>query len=309
MSILIIPIIIILFIYLDAKILNEHNPLLYKKILKLNPKIYATLFVFLIFIVLPMYYFRRLKFFHELKLELEINSFQTYLPKKSYYITEFTEIILKWLFIFFEISIIIIFIYFFKLGDFEFFEEFIIISMNIFCGISFIVLMYTTIKKNRNENIFKKLFFNGKEFSKKLIYIPIFLSFFVVPIYSFYISWFIGYNDVSSKDLITNSPFYYILFAVLPFILTAFISEIIFRGYIFSIINEIKGKYVALILISLFSVLINDNLEISLISILMCLFYHLSITLLRSWLNSVIPGIIITCNIIIFECILKPLIF
>ncbi|MFA5259952.1 MAG: CPBP family glutamic-type intramembrane protease [Candidatus Omnitrophota bacterium] len=91
----------------------------------------------------------------------------------------------------------------------------------------------------------------------------------------------------------TTSPWVFLALLVVAVLMAPFLEEIIFRGYLYYLIEKIKGKKFAVILIALLFALLHveqywgDWAAITMVAILGVL-----LTLLRMWTRSSIPGVI-----------------
>ena len=91
----------------------------------------------------------------------------------------------------------------------------------------------------------------------------------------------------------TTSPWVFLALLVVAVCLAPFFEEIIFRGYLFYLINKIKGKKIAVIVIALlFALLHVEQYWGDWAAIMMVAVLGLLLTLQRMWTRSAIPGIV-----------------
>jgi membrane protease YdiL (CAAX protease family) len=285
-------ILIVFLVLLDASTLQEENHPLYTKIIKRSPKEYAV-FSLLFFIVAgPLYYFKRKKMLAVMNSGLTEKSNHQYSTPNFSIITEVAGLVLEW----FLLVIIISFAFILlpeiniNLGD-ELLKDEIQSQLQ---NIIFIFLIYITLKRNRNEGFFKSLSFNVKNLPAKFIVYPLlFASFFVMVDSIFINNPIFDVETPLGKTLESGDDFSLLFHFFCAIFLAPFFEEIIYRGYLFPVIKEIKGDKYAIIAISLLFALGHvDQLWGDWITILTILGLSFCLTWLRARSGSVVPGMI-----------------
>lgn len=280
-------------IYLDARILQQQASGQYSEIMKSSPRKWAILAFLLFIIFAPLYYYRRRKLLaiiHSTSSEdlspEEIN------PHFSR-IIEATEIVFRWFFLLIGFSFLyVIFSQVFQILNTDLMEYAVIGELS---SISMVILIYIAIKKHRSEGFWKSLSVKkGELFVVKSILVPgiIGITLATVNFLIFHLP-SIEAPSPLGQALEGGTILSIVLFLGMALLTAPLLEELIFRGYFFSTIQEIKGKVYAIVSISLLFALFHvEQLWGDWVSILLILCLGFCLTFLRSWSGSTISGIV-----------------
>ena len=277
----------------DAKKLKEYNDIIYEEEIKISPAglTIASLLFFIFFA--PFYLFKRKKYFDKISIldeaEKKINDDITLKVTGN-----LTVILILYL-----ILSMILSIFFFTLSytvpplQDPLFQG---VILGILSNAVFIFLIFYFLKIKNNVDLLKYLHINKTK--------NILLYSFIVPIIGglFLATLNISISTSSFSSFSSTSPMSNALFqstttGMVAFILFALLvapllEEIIFRGYIFTSVSKIKGKYFSLIFVTLlFAFMHVDQNWGDFVAILLVFLVGLFITLLRMYTKSVIPCI------------------
>jgi membrane protease YdiL (CAAX protease family) len=288
----VILLLIVFLVLLDASTLQEENSPLYTKIIKRSPREYAVFSLLLFAVAGPLYYLKRTKMLRLMNSGLPEKSKHHYSTPNFSIITEVAGLILQWFILVTIVSFAFMLpaVLHISIGDELLMDE----IQSQLQDIIFIFLVYITIKRNRNEGFFKSLSFNIKNLPAKFIVYPFLFAFLFIMVDAIFINNHIF--DVETplgKSLESGSDFSLLFHFTCAIFLAPFFEEIIFRGYLFPIIKEIKGDKYAITAISLLFALAHvDQLWGDWITILTILGLSFCLTWLRARSGSVIPGMI-----------------
>jgi membrane protease YdiL (CAAX protease family) len=291
-------------IYLDARTLQQEAEDVYTEIMKYSPRKWTILTFLLFIVVAPLYYYRRHKFltrFHSRKLEnlsvdvstsAEIPCPQEPNPHFSR-IIETTGVVLYWFFWLVVLSVLYLFLA----------QIFPILNTNLLqyavlgelSSVVMICLIYRAIKKYRTEGFWKSLSVKkGTWFFVKSLLFPGAIGL-ALAVVNFGILSIRGTGSSSplSQALGGGNLLSLVVFLGMGILTAPLLEELIFRGYFFSAIQQIKGKPYAVGSITLLFTLFHvEQLWGDWLGILLIVGLAFCLTVLRAWSGSTIPGIV-----------------
>jgi membrane protease YdiL (CAAX protease family) len=317
-------------IYLDAKTLKQENEVLYSDVMKVSPLIWTVWSLLLFIVAAPIYYYGRRKLLHmmmrsDIRSDVEsvsqtedisqaesIPQVESFSQTESFsiphidsipqadegnpyfgLITEATGLVILWFILAFCISLIFI-------GLSSIFQvlkaELIQYSIaGLLSNIVMVVLMYLALKRNRDGRFWKEIFFRKTDkFIVKTFCLPVVIGLGLACI-NFLILYTRGSGPTTplGNALTSGGPIAVLFFVGMAILTAPFLEEMIFRGYFFTVISQVKGNVFSIWCITLVFALFHvGQLWKDWLAIVLIFCVGLCLTLLRSWTGSIIPGII-----------------
>ena len=307
-------ILLIILIYWDAKVLRRVNEPLFREAFAVRNR-GLTLIVFLfilivsseillaeeqaklsfsffMFIVLSLYLLRRRRFLKTIDLAPVKPLTDIQQTSRSFILTcDALGVILHWFFIMGFVS------GFIKIPSSATGEETELTELVTFAVFSFMVLTFLIIRAARRfsaETFWKNVGLTRGPFLRTYA-IPFLLGLFFACLSAAVISSRAIQPETPLGNILeaTNSPLAVLTFVVLAVVIAPLIEEIIFRGYFFKVIREVKGKTAAIVIVSLSFALMHvgqywgDWAAIGMIFLLGFL-----LTILRAWTQTLTASII-----------------
>ena len=307
---------ILYIVYLDSRTLRQESEHLYDNTMTMPPFAWAVLVFLLLIGVLPIYLYKRHKFLMQLNTMTVIPvdnendaSDQEAITSQAIAISEHlplpfanpffsrvietTGVILVWSLALAVLNISnFIFSKLYPVSD-SMLMQFVLRS--VLSNIIMIYLIYYAIKANREKGFWESLYVRkSNRFFTVTFILPIALGVSLAAInYTLLMSHGIQ-SQSPLRQAITGSTPAAIFFFIFSALVTApLLEELIFRGYFFTAIQKIKGKWFAVLSISLiFAIFHVEQLWGEWLAILLIGGLSFGLTLLRAWSGTTLPGIV-----------------
>lgn len=272
-------------LFYDARKLRNHNKVLYNKYIKDSPVIWSILSLIFYFVAAPLYIHRKNKFLRTLD---SIN----YGDRNFNLFTDATSVVIIGFFITGLFSIIFS-ILSFKIDIFKdnLFQG-VMISTILYISIIILAYYYSQIK--RRLNFFEFITVRkGENFFLISILVPILISLCLAIINQLFHSLSAFSHTPFMNLIVMGASISRVILAISVIIVAPLFEEIIFRGYFFSVLEKIKGKKIAIFIISImFTFMHFEQLRGNYYAIFLIFLCGAYLSLLRALSNSIIPSIV-----------------
>ncbi len=303
-------------IYLDAKTFRRRAPDLYDEHFVSRPTNWLFSSLFLLLFALPIYLLRRFRF----EKEFFARQIATlYLDEARdeettwQYTNDACGIVLIWsFFVLIFVVILQALSHFFNVLDLELNQSMI---LAVFSSLLMIGLIFNVTRKYPYDGFMTTVGLRRRHAPWiTLLVVPFFIG---VSLAALGANIMMTRPETPSTPMnraleAVDSPLVLLVFMAIAILFAPLLEEIIFRGYFFSILKKLKGKKFAIVFITLiFGILHVDQYWGDWLAIFVVGLMGFSLTLLRSWIGSTIPSIVMhyTYNFFIVFIPIYTLIF
>ncbi len=280
-------------VYLDAKTLRRENAGIYERILALKPWQWTFLNTFFFLIVIPMYFYLRRRYFSLLALQRKLSNQAEYRSPAFLVLTECTGIVISWFFFVNCLHLVYAAAAFFLEALRTELLQFVVLSLASHGLVIF--LIWRTVRRNHREGFLSYVRFKAVDkFFLQNILAPLLIGV-VLAGGSFLVSENLDTTVITPLGLALSeaTPVAMLAFLFSVMFIAPLIEEIIYRGYLYSILDKLKGKLFALIFVSLlFGLMHIEQVWGSWFGLAVIFLMGFLVTLLRFWSGSILPGVI-----------------
>jgi len=278
------------FVYVDALYLKKINQDLYLTQIQETPLRWAIGAFLLFILVVPIYIFRRSKFF---KMEAAASLPSPLSPElndEAHRVTQETGIIIIWFLVFSLISMAIYPSLLKRHHQFDFSQS---LNLNFVQYLLFIAVVLAL--KGQKQKFRTMLHLETAQLRAP--------RFFLMPVvFGISAAALSAYSQLNRAEipstplreaLKSSGPESFMKFALIGALIAPFFEEVVYRGYIFDVLNKVKGKAFSIAAVSiLFALLHFEQTYGDWRAAASIVALALALTCLRSWSGSVIPSVI-----------------